>query len=135
VPAAQLNPGTTYEWKVRCACSLSPLVVTPFSTLENFSWPALRVEASIEAPGLPGAGTPSPDLYPNPATAWLNIQWPESSLGNDWVLEDMQGKTWTGGRADNALQQVDISQLPAGIYRLRQAGNVALTLGKVVVLR
>jgi hypothetical protein len=135
VPAAQLNPGTTYEWKVRCACSLSPLVVTPFSSLESFSWPALREVASTGEPLLPEAAIPSPDLYPNPASNWLSIHWPNSSLGRQWVLEDLQGKIWIGGRADESRQQLDISQLPGGIYRLREVGNVPRTLGKVVVLQ
>jgi endonuclease/exonuclease/phosphatase family metal-dependent hydrolase len=69
IPAGALNPGTDYEWKVRCACSLSPLVTTPFSPLDNFTWPLLRSQQRREMP--PAEATLS--VHPNPACSQVVV--------------------------------------------------------------
>lgn len=143
VPAAQLNPGATYEWKVRCACTLSPLVVTPFSTLQSFSWPVARLVENSEQQAEPQtapqrnalAGITVSEIYPNPASDVVYLHWSEVQPGLTWVLLDVQGKTVATGRADQPLQQVAVSHLPAGIYKLRSAGILTKTFGTVVVLR
>jgi hypothetical protein len=78
VPASLLAPGTDYEWQVRCACSLSPVVATPFSGLETFNWPVLREQA--------GAGQFV--MYPNPASDRIafSLDVPENSLNQDWEI-------------------------------------------------
>ncbi|MBI1193585.1 MAG: T9SS type A sorting domain-containing protein [Bacteroidetes bacterium] len=135
VPAAQLNPGTTYEWKVRCACTLSPLVATPFSTLENFVWPTARIaEDAALTPNAP-IGIPVAEMFPNPAADVVHLRWSGVEPSLAWTLVDVQGKTVASGLADQALQQVSIAHLPAGIYKLRSTGNFIKTLGTLVVLR
>ncbi|MCZ4410731.1 T9SS type A sorting domain-containing protein [Cryomorphaceae bacterium 1068] len=37
IPGSVLNPGTDYEWRVRCGCSQTPLVAGPFSAWQFFS--------------------------------------------------------------------------------------------------
>jgi hypothetical protein len=57
VPAALLTPGTTYAWRVRCACSLPPTgTIPPWSAEEGaFTIPLLREEAD-DLRVLTGAG-------------------------------------------------------------------------------
>ena len=47
VPYAVAGAGTTWNWQVRCACSISPISATPFSTFGNFTVPTLRTAAAI----------------------------------------------------------------------------------------
>ena len=56
VPIAVLGAGTTWEWRVRCACSIppDPIVATGFSAANTFSTPSPKVEDSelpLELPG------------------------------------------------------------------------------------
>ncbi len=42
IPNSQLIPGALYNWRVRCACSVSPPDLSPFSASSAFTVPALR---------------------------------------------------------------------------------------------
>jgi len=62
VPYAIAGAGTTWTWRVRCACSITPLDVSAFSAYgDTFSIPVAREMAQLE--GL--------TVYPNPATDLL----------------------------------------------------------------
>ena len=97
VPASSLTPGLTYEWKVRCACSLSPLTATPFSTLNTFSVPAPKLGQEFS-------------FYPNPASEQLNLVGLNSELVE---LRDLQGRLLISQSGGNHL---DLSQLDPGLY-------------------
>jgi hypothetical protein len=111
VPGSALLPGTTYEWRVRCACSLSPLALSPFSALSSFVVPALRTD-------LGGAGL---SLYPNPAGENLHISWQQAEAGPVRLLVfDASGRT-VSERAllsPQGLQtlSLDTRNWPPGIY-------------------
>ena len=55
VPYAAAGAGTTWQWQVRCACSISPIDATPFSAPDTFSTPLLRTGSTDFA-----------SVYPNP---------------------------------------------------------------------
>ncbi len=45
VPASKLTPATEYEWSVVCACSITPLSLSPTSGLDTFLFPGTaRIE-------------------------------------------------------------------------------------------
>ncbi len=124
VPAAQLNPGTTYQWKVRCACSLSPLVVTPFSSLPDFTWPALREPGNFESKAL---------IYPVPATSTIHIEWTTFNTDQPWIICDTDGRTMASGFSTGDTQSIHVGDWPSGIYLLRNTGFSGEVLGKVIV--
>lgn len=60
IPAEDLTPGTTYEWRLRCSCTVPPEPgnQTDFSALVNFTYPILREGQFPEARDW--------ELFPNP---------------------------------------------------------------------
>ena len=129
VPSSKLNPGTTYEWKLRCACSISPLEVTPFSPLETFTWPILRNQQEMPDVSL------SPKIYPVPASDNITIQWPLGMQDQGWVVYDSFGRIKASGTSLSQTQILDVSNWPTGIYLLRSEGFSGKILGKVILSR
>ena len=114
VPPSVLTPGTSYEWQVRCACSVSPLDVTGFSALDTFSVPLLRAPALLH-------------VHPNPAPDRLLLR---SNRTGPLHIRDLAGRTWfrdPGG----TTREVDVRHWPAGVYSIEQDGLVR----RVVVAR
>lgn len=50
IPGSLLYYSTTYAWRVRCGCSLNPLIVGPFSSWQIFTTPAGAVLSSHPNP-------------------------------------------------------------------------------------
>ena len=123
VPAGALTPGTTYEWKLRCACSLSPLVVTGFSTLESFVWPTARISAAPQ----------QARFSPNPASTTVLMTWPSAEGSTPWLLRDLLGQTRASGIRPAGMESVrlDVHSLPAGLYFLENEQGIML--GKMAV--
>jgi hypothetical protein len=66
IDASRTTPGTSYEWKLRCACSLSPLEVSQFSVLDTFTTSLLRDDQpAIDAQILPNPATDLVEVYLN----------------------------------------------------------------------
>ncbi len=61
------------------------------------------------------------DLYPNPASDLLTIEFPESQAGQDWTITivDVSGAVLMNTQAQNLRVQMDVSELPTGAYFLQ----------------
>jgi hypothetical protein len=113
VPAGSLTSGTSYEWRVRCACSLSPPSLTPFSGLRPFTWLLLR-EAGQAL---------SPELYPNPASTQVQLSLPANPDSETHLrIVDLQGRVMLDTRipASESPQQwsLDVASWPVGLYQV-----------------
>ncbi len=75
LPQSSLVPGTTYEWRLRCSCTVppGPGEQTDFSALVNFTYPLLRLGET--------EGSLDPKLYPNPVQSAFYAEWNAISAG------------------------------------------------------
>jgi hypothetical protein len=119
-------PGSTWTWRVRCACSLSPLEVTPFSALEDtFSIPSFR--QTLSRPEVAQFS-----LFPNPSQGRLSVEWRQSSGQVEGAQQepirieviDLLGRVHLAQEQPaqpGAMQRVDLTLngLPDGFYFLR----------------
>jgi len=116
VPFSVAGAGTTWTWRVRCACSITPLDVSPYTVYgDTFSIPVAR-----EMQDLPSAEQLNMlSLYPNPATNQLTV---EGGMGmNSLEIIDavgrlrqvMQIQEWSGGQ-----QTIQLNNLEPGFYML-----------------
>ena len=71
VPHTVTGAGTTWDWRVRCACSLSPVTATGFSTTNSFSVPAPRYGATLT----------DARLFPNPADQSVRVEFTTEAAG------------------------------------------------------
>jgi lysyl endopeptidase len=114
VPFTVLGTGTTWDWQVRCACSISPVDATPFSAAASFSVPTFRagdLSAALEA-------------WPNPANEMLQVRYDAPVSGRVTVqLVDMTGRTVlrteTAVLGGNNALELQTGHLPAGHYLLQ----------------
>jgi hypothetical protein len=100
---AAVGPGTSWSWRVRCACELSPLSVTEFSEEDIFVVPALR-EANFEA-----------QITPNPASLFATISW-QGEL-SQMTVTDLMGKViYEQFELGGNTHLIDLTVWVAGIY-------------------
>ncbi len=84
--------------------------------------------------GVADAGDLNVQLSPNPATIQTSIQWPSA---DSWTLELMDAKGMVL-RSENGFgnrHELDVAELPAGIYLLRLQQGGVLGSRRLVVLR
>jgi hypothetical protein len=110
IPFSALQPGTDYEWRVRCGCSQTPLVAGAFSSYQPFSTPGGAVISSL----------------PNPTTGQSNVTFSVVEGGYATLdVYDMSGRLvdaiFTGvAQANNEYRYAfDGSALPNGVYIYR----------------
>jgi hypothetical protein len=110
VPYAVAGAGTTWTWRVRCACSITPLDVSAFTAYgDTFSIPLAR-EAELAE---------KPLAYPNPATDQVLV-----NLGSAVEREtevrvlDLTGRTVDFMRlpAEARNLELDVTGLTDGVY-------------------
>lgn len=129
IPASALNLNTTYEWRVRCACSISPVIdTTPFSSLENFTTPASWLRAS----------NPNPQkiaLHPNPASETVQLTWTPMTGELQISLSDALGRLMIQMLMDasTGFTQLDLADFPAGFYQLTMRSTGGLESRKLVI--
>ena len=130
---SSVQPNTTYEWKVQCACQLSPLVLTPWSVTDQFTTPAssnLAEQSSGEQIFEDIDDTFA--LYPNPSKEFVNIT--SNHEFNSIQLFDLQGRELKNEVTGEAINyQIDISDLASGTYIL-QINGVVRTVSKQLVI-
>jgi|GEM_PF-796644 len=131
LPLSLFLPATTYEWKIRCACSLDPLEATPFSALAQFSTPAARTAQD--------AGTEWV-LSPNPAPERVLLAAVPGSLmpgEGPWRVEllDLLGRSLHVQQFSGKEVVLERGTLSPGTYLVRISsgsgnghGNAGLTL-------
>ncbi len=110
VPSAFLDPGDNYEWQVQCACSVSPVSLTPWSSSGFFTAPVLRTEQ--------GALESDISLLPNPATHHIQLNGIEP--GSDYRIIDMTGRELISDRYNS---MIDVYHLAPGWYSVLVNGQ------------
>ena len=58
------------------------------------------------------------DIYPNPATSFINIEYPESNLYNASIF-DIGGKLISYQNLSVTADAIDVNALPEGLYIIR----------------
>ena len=116
VPYTTSGPGTEWQWLVRCACKLDPLLVTPFSVADTFLVPVLRKSVEVDR-GL--------ELYPNPTSDYLQV----NSYGYEdlpsWIVTDMLGRIVASGNLIEGNLRIPVSHYVAGQYFFELEGEQA----------
>jgi hypothetical protein len=111
VPYAAAGAGTMWTWRVRCACSISPLDVSAFTAYgDTFSVPVARQ-----------ADAPVVDLtaYPNPATDRVLLGLGDAVSRETQVrVLDLTGNVvdFMQVPADARNMELDVAALPNGVY-------------------
>ncbi len=109
------------------------------STLENdsmvlsqgFHQPFYRITA-IKETFLHGTVS----VFPNPTTSILNVKFENLVLKDIVVsLYDAEGKIISTARVDNAISQMDLSNLPNGYYILTVMDNVNQNINSYKILK
>jgi len=110
IPLNVLQPGTDYEWRVRCGCSQSPLVAGPFSSWQPFSTPSGAALAS----------------NPNPTSGQSNVTFTLAEEGYTTLeVFDLGGRLIDGLFNGIVMPNSDYrfmfdgSSLPNGVYIYR----------------
>jgi hypothetical protein len=111
IPFSTLGAGTTWRYQVRCACSTTPLLVTPFSALDTFAIPTLRqAETSHQI-----------SLFPNPAQDVIQLNlagFADQTI--DIVIASVDGRVQAirqeAVQVESQMLALDISGLTPGLY-------------------
>jgi hypothetical protein len=119
VPFTVAGAGTTWTWRVRCACSVSPLDVSGFSAYgDTFNIPLARqADRSVDLTG----------LFPNPASDQVTLTFEADAAGSmPLVMSDMLGRTVLSRTVsvNEGINRVswNLPALSAGLY-LVQVGD------------
>ncbi|MCZ4408253.1 FG-GAP-like repeat-containing protein [Cryomorphaceae bacterium 1068] len=108
IPDFLLEPNTEYKWRVRCGCSVEPIIAGPFSSFQFFT-----------TPGVPPMISSSPN--PSEGQAFVNFTVVEEGYATLEVF-DMSGRLvdviFAGLAQPNADYrfEYDGSALPNGVY-------------------
>jgi hypothetical protein len=119
VPRALAGAGTTWTWRVRCACSLDPLVAGAYTTYgDTFMIPAEKLLADLG----------SIELYPNPASDQIVFNYYSEETANVSIeIMDMTGRLIEVSQVSvvqgNQPVQIDVTTLNPGLYILRVDGT------------
>jgi N-acetylneuraminic acid mutarotase len=119
VPANKFLPATTYDWRIRCACSTSPLVVTPFSPLASFTTPSAK-EGGYNALAEGFGVAPTLHIQPSPATQRTRVHWAPVDARGQLRMRNALGQTIWQQALDGASGQYELLRgaWPSGIYWL-----------------
>lgn len=113
-----LTPGTAYEWQVRSVCDSASETRSFWGTVRNFTTASARISGEIEA------GNPSANIYPNPATGFINIAG-ESFSGSSVTMNiiNISGQVvrtlQINITTDEFLVSEDLEGLSSGLYILQ----------------
>jgi len=118
VPLNKFSPGD-WNWKVQCACSLSPLVPTQESIIQFFTIPEPESAGISSYEGW--ATQSSLTIYPNPVNDILNVSLNAGGHGKaQLILSDILGRIVIEKDIDVSYSQnnftLDLSSLPVGTY-------------------
>ena len=134
VPYAAAGAGTTWEWKVRCACSIppDPIVATPFSVTDTFDVPAPK-EGQLFAI--------ENTLFPNPASdvLFVTVENNEAVANVEFAIVDVMGRVVEARNQDVDAGQTsitfDVSTLTEGIYFMQVTTNGEISSEEFTVIR
>jgi hypothetical protein len=108
-----LQAGQDYEWRVRCACSVNPTIVGPFSVDNVFFWPGNAKSVNLEK---------HLTLFPNPAGDELNLEFRSLKQGSYRLrISDAWGRIVSEEMTvlpEEGTIRMDVSELTEGVYIL-----------------
>jgi len=116
VPYAAAGPGTTWTWRVRCACTISPLQLSPFTAYgDTFSIPAAREAARTLL---------TVKVFPNPASRQVTLSFTASEEETaELMVVDLSGRLMEhrtlGVFPGENMETLNVSDYPDGIYFLQ----------------
>ncbi len=115
VPFSALGNGTTWRFRVRCACSISPVDATAYSSYDTFSVPVLNRQIVA----LPRSAA----IFPNPVNAYLYLDlqgYADKTV--DLQISSMDGRIHYAERRDIGLNwetlNLPAANLAPGLYNL-----------------
>jgi len=126
IQAAQLQPNTDYEWRVRCGCSQTPLVAGPWSAWQFIGSPIVFAIST----------------HPNPTSgqSFVSFTAVEESYATLEVF-DLSGRlveSIFAGNVNSGLDyrfEFDGSALPNGVYLYRLTTNKEVVTEKFMIAR
>ena len=124
VPFTVLGAGTTWSWKVRCACTTSPINATGFSATDTFSVPLIREAAPVPA---------RVRLYPNPVQERVRVRLLDFEEGPAFIsITDLSGRVLHEEKvivdaSDRTFEIQETGQLAPGMYRMIVRGSSTIT--------
>ncbi|MDP4711789.1 MAG: T9SS type A sorting domain-containing protein [Saprospiraceae bacterium] len=128
---SRLQRGQVYEWQVQSVCG---------ETSSDWSPAALFVAGRPgSASGVnvnPTATATTIQVYPNPASEILNVVVPTTVSGVSQIsILDLSGKRWLSQSITDGSStlQINVSNLPKGIYLLRHENQEQVTLQRVII--
>jgi len=137
VPSIQLPlAGEQYRWRVRCGCSVNPLVVGPWTPYQFFFWPvsgSKSISSDFSQPDL--------QLFPNPSSGKLAVNYAVAQTSPVTIqIFNMVGqvvhsevRTLESGMREIRL---DLSSLTAGVYLFQIAApSQASETARLIITR
>ncbi len=115
VPNSMLQPNKTFKWRVVCACSINPLVTTPFSPYNFFSTGSGIGFAPEDGAVNDVASDITLTIYPNPTEGIVNLY--TNLTDYDVEVYDLMGRRVfhkVSLNSPNSL--IDLSSLSSGAY-------------------
>jgi hypothetical protein len=125
IPGSILEFSSDYEWRVRCGCSIDPLVAGPFSSWQQFTTPGSAISS-----------------LPNPTAGQSNVTFTVVEEGYTTLeVYDMSGRLvdaiFTGNTQPNNEYrfEFDGSALPNGVYIYRLTTGSEVLNEKFMIVR
>lgn len=133
-----LQPFSGYEWRVRAICSTSPVTVSGYTTLGNFttsggtSTPFARgtYEQEVAGQGFKAV------IYPNPANNLATLQVAGNVREYTITLTSPDGKLlWQSQKFNKGAVQLPVADKPAGVYMITVDTGTEKKILKLVIER
>lgn len=72
-------------------------------------------------------------VYPNPSSGFLKLNFPKELSGADFMVIDQLGRTVYSGKVSAKTVQVDLSELASGVYTFNASNSKYLTNERIVI--
>jgi hypothetical protein len=114
-----VQPGTSYEWRVQCACQLNPLVLTPYSIVDVFTTGSGLVETQEEQ--IFGESE-TLNVFPNPTSGEVNLF---SSFKMEKIeVYDMIGRQVKIEAVGGLINyRIDLNEFAQGTYIIKASNS------------
>ncbi len=126
-----LNDGATYQWRVRCGCSATPLVATPWSEWSFFTFnQLLQTNDNLELRNT--------SIYPNPNTGDFNLQVDAEGKGLVQIriynlLGSVVYNSSRSMQSENETFQISLEGQEKGIYFVDVISETSKLTKKVIL--